>query len=901
VRTSVGGGERTRLTTVPKTERSADAESSDLLERSGQVAALDEALAAVVKDSRGRVQFVGGEAGVGKTALLRHFCDARGESARVLWGSCDSLFTPRPLGPLQDVAEQTQGELQALVETAPRPDDVATTLIRELTARAPTILVLEDLHWADEATLDVVRLLGRRIETVPTLVLASYRDDELDRGHPLRVVLGELAAARGVSRLSVPPLSAAGVAKLAEPHGFDPDELFRTTGGNSFFVTEVLAAGRDEMPSTVRDAVLARVARLSPEARTVVEAVAVAPQEMEHWLVDAVAGDAGQRLDDCLAAGVLVPRPGAVAFRHELARLAVEESLPPNARIALHSLALAALTSPPKGLPDVARLAHHADAAGDDEAVQRFAPEAAVRAAALGAHREAASQYARALRFAEGLALDERARLLGCHARECTLIGEWTEAIAVHREALECHRSLADARAEGNTLREMAWVLWAVGHTPEAEAAASRAVDVLESGGRNRDLILAYCGRSDLYRYARDFEQAVDSGARALKLAREIDDSDAVVHAVTTMAMAEYMGDVDRGREQLEYSIKLAREAGLEQLAVNAMCILVFGAVDARLHTLAASHIDAAITYCSEHDLGGFQPFMIVMRAQVELEQGRLSHAAESASAVVAGVTSGSPSGRGIGPGTAYALAVIGRVRARRGEPEAWAPLDEALRLAEGREELIRLKPVAVARAEAAWLEGRDELVPAATDAAFALAQRVDDDWAIGELAYWRWRAGIEEEVPAGAAEPYAAQIAGDWRRAAELWTELGCPYETALALADSDDDGLMREALESLQQLGARPAAAIVARRLRERGARGLPRGPRPRTRENVANLTPRQVEVLELVSHGLHNGEIAERLFLSERTVDHHVSAILGKLGVASRGQAAAEAARLGIAGPS
>ena len=191
----MAGGERHRLTTVPKTDRSADAESSDLLERSGQVAALDEALAVVVGSSRGRLAFVGGEAGVGKTALLRRFCDARGESARVLWGSCDALFTPRPLGPLQDVAQQTQGELQALVETAARPHDVATTLIRELTARAPTILVLEDLHWADEATLDVVRLLGRRVETVPALVLVSYRDDELDRGHPLRVVLGELAAA----------------------------------------------------------------------------------------------------------------------------------------------------------------------------------------------------------------------------------------------------------------------------------------------------------------------------------------------------------------------------------------------------------------------------------------------------------------------------------------------------------------------------------------------------------------------------------------------------------------------------------------------------------------------------------------------------------------------------------
>src|SRR5215217_5172945 len=328
--------------------------------------------------SRGRMELVGGEAGVGKTTLLRRFCDQQGHSARVLWGACDALFTPRPLGPLQDVAQQTQRELKGLVDSAARPHDVTAALIQELTERAPTILVLEDLHWADEATLDVLRLLGRRIETVPALVLATYRDDELDRGHPLRLVLGELATVSTVSRLTVPPLTAAGVASLAGP-GFNADELYRTTAGNPFFVTEVLAGGEDEIPPTVRDAVLARVARVSPGARTVVEAVAVAPPQMELWLVEGLADDA---LEECLASGILVARPGAVAFRHELARIAVEESLPPNRRAALNAKALATLTRSARAQPDMARLAHHAEAAGDEQAVLRFAPEAAGRAAA---------------------------------------------------------------------------------------------------------------------------------------------------------------------------------------------------------------------------------------------------------------------------------------------------------------------------------------------------------------------------------------------------------------------------------------------------------------------------------------------------------------------------------------
>jgi len=858
--------------------------STELLERQGELDALAALLDDVREQRRGWLVLVAGEAGVGKTALLRRFCDERRSSARILWGACDALYTPSPLGPLIEVAESSGGEVEALVRGAAKPYEVATALMHELGRHAPSVLVLEDVHWADEATLDVVRLLGRKVEGVPALLLVSYRD-ELDRVHPLRVLAGELSTSRAVRRLRVDPLSPEAVARLAEPHGVDAVALYRNTGGNPFFVTEVLAGADAEIPNTVRDAVLARAARLSPEARDLLEAVAAVPPRGETWLLEALAPEAIDRVEECLASGMLSSGPEGVVFRHELARLAIEESLPSDRRVILHRKALGALAAPPTGSPDLARLSHHAEAAGDAEAVLRFAPEAAVRAASLGAHREAAAQFARALRFGDHLQLEERAELLGRRAAECYLADENDEAIEAQRAALQCYRKLGDRRREGDSLRSLSEILWCPGRVAESQRAGREAVAILEELPPGRELALAY-GNLPI------FEGDFASSQRALELAERLDDTQIVVRTLASLGFGESLRCMSEGVERLTRALQLAGRAGMYEDVARAFDYLALAFVHTRSYASATEYLDAGTRYCSEHGLELYRLYLLAYRARSELDRGQWADAAATAAAVV-NVPRASTMPRTI------AQVVLGLVRARRGDPGQTAPLEEAWALSESTGESLRFEPAAAARAEAAWLEGKHEAVAGFTQTALELATRDKLPWAIGELASWRWRAGIEEAVPDQAAEPYAVQIAGDWSRAAELWTDLGCPYEAALALADADEEEPLRRALDELQHLGARPAAAIVARRLRSGGATGLPRGPRPTTEVNPVGLTAREMEVLALVAQGLRNAEIAEHLVLAAKTVDHHVSAILRKLDVRTRGQASAEAIRLGLIG--
>jgi len=865
------------------------AELANLLEREHELGRLADELTAVEAGS-GRLVLLHGEAGVGKTALVRSFCEARASTHRVLIGICDPLFTPRPLGPFFDVASEVGHELEAAVRSADASYDVTAALVRDLRARAPTILVVEDAHWADEATLDVLKLLSRRIDDLPALVIVTHRDDELEVTHPLRHLLGNLVSAPGIRRISVERLSADAVAALAGPHGIDPNELYRKTAGNPFFVTEVLGAPCDELPATVRDAVLARAARLPAGPRALLEAVAIARSDAELWLLEALAPGEVGTLAECLASGMLVPRPEGVGFRHELARLTIEESIPPDRRLALHRAALAALATPAGGAADLARLAHHAEEAGDAEAVLRYAPAAGKRAAEVGSHREAAAQYARAIRFADSLDGQARAELHRRRAAECYLTDQHEDAIESAEAAIACYRELGDRLGEGRSILFLSRIAWCPGRTDEANRAAREAIEILEELPAGRDLADAYANLGTLLRDRDDRQGAIEWATRSRRLADELGEVNIAGGQVISLALAEALYGTPGAMERLQDAAAEVQLVGSPDLTSWGHMATARAAVRARRYGIAQEAIDAGLRHVGEQGYLLWRLYFLSYRTRVELDEGRWSEAVETARLIL--------QERWIStlPRT-VAQTVLGLVRARRGDPGVWSALDDAWALAAHTEEPDRIVPVAAARAEAAWLEGRDDDVRKLTEAAYQLALQRGVAGFTGELAVWRRRAGILEPAPASAG-PHAAELAGEWARAADAWRELGCLYEAALALGETDDEHTLRTALEELTALGARPAESIVARRLRRHGS--VPRGPRAATRENPAGLTRRELEVFTLLARGLRNADIAERLVLSPRTVDHHVGAILRKLGVSTRAQAALAATRLGVLEP-
>ena len=865
----------------------------ELLERTSFLQTLGE-YAGEARRGDGRLVLVSGESGIGKTALIETF-QQQVKGARWLWGACDGLLTPRPLGPLFDIGAQVGGELDSLCRRGAQRDQLFGAFLAEIQAPGSlTVAAIEDVHWADEATIDLLSFLGRRLGRMNVLLLATYRDDEVGDDHPLRLVLGNLATQRATRRMRLPRLSPEAVRALAADRDVDAGELYRVTGGNPFYVSEILASGWPSVPPTVRDAVGARLARSSPGTRRAVETAAVMGTRVNRALLSSVLDGSFAAVDECVTTGILVPDGTGLRFRHELVRMAVETSIAPHRKAELHAWLLAVLEE--GGDADPALLAHHADGAGDQAAVLRHAPDAARRSSRLGAHREAAAQYGRALRFAD---TGDQPTLAALHegiADEHALLDRWEETEGALNAALDLRRGLGDQLKVSEDLRRLSTTLWRLCRGEESGRAAAEAVRVLQGLPPGPELAWAYAALGVHHLTLGAFGDGMRTVDKARALGEQLEEPDLVSYALnaTGLILAERGQD---GIGTLEQALQIALASDLQEAAGRAHSSLQEAAV--RLNRFADSerYFAAGMAYCEDRELGVFSLCLLGWRPCALLLTGRWDEAVQAGTSML-----GAP---GISPvNQINPLRVLGTIRGRRGEAGAWGLLDEALALAEGTGEPQWIVPVRTAQAELRWVAGQPGLAAEEVMAAYDLAIGLPDPWTLGSAAIWlrRLRAVADPpsglpEPPAGLPEPFARELAGDWRGAATTWDRLQRPYDAALVNLGSPDEAALREALKTLDDLGARAAATAARRRMKELGIRAIPRGPRAATRAAPAGLTAREQEILALLSEGLPNREISRRLVISQRTVDHHVSAVLAKIGVSSRTEAAREAARMGI----
>lgn len=869
------------------------ADVARLIERDEHLKILGDILRRAL-DSSGRVVVVSGEAGIGKTSLLRSFVTEQHRTSSTYWGSCDALFTPRPLGPLQDIAIRLDAKLAHQLETGAEPGTIFARLLAVLEAHAQLpILVFEDVHWADRATLDLIKFLGRRITSVRALLLLSLRSDEVTRGHPISRVLGEFSPT-AIQRLEIAPLTVDGVRQLAKGSSLDPEHLHRTTGGNPFFVSELISSGSDmrSLPASIIDALRSLRTRIGKSANAALEVVSIFPSPPSDWLLARTLGKASMRsFDECVAAGLLVRgENGALHFRHELARLAVLEDVSAWRRRSLHAKAVNALREAREAGHAVqnSHIIHHAASAGDGREVLRLAPLAAADAARMGAHAQAAAQLSAALGYVDLATPEEGAQLYESWSYEAALAVKIDEKIIDARhQAIRLWRSIGRQEKIGLNLRWLARLHWYRGEAQVADKYLTEALAVLEALPPGPELAMAYAIRSQMLMLHRRSKEAIKWGNRAIALARSCDATETLVHALNTVGTSKMYAGHSSGMSMLEESLARSLEHGLHEQAARAYTNITSCAVQRKDFAVAEAFSTRGIKFDSEHDLDAWTHYLVGYQAQMRLDQGRLTEARDIAESVHRlehlTLLMRMP-----------AANVITLALARLGDDNDHERLERVLADATSIGELQYLVPARLALIEASWLRGDAERCRKHILALSELPLFRLNPWNFGDVAVWFHRCdmlavyrGKKQPLP----PPRQFEIAGRHREAADALLSMGMRYDAAMALAHTNEDAAtaLVKALQLFEEMGARSGIAFVRRRAASLGMlKQLPRpkrGPYAKSRSHPLGLTGREVQILRYVKEGLSNREISAKLRRSERTVEHHISAVLAKLGARNR----------------
>ncbi|MEX2424297.1 MAG: AAA family ATPase [Acidimicrobiia bacterium] len=856
---------------------------ASLIERDEHLQALGDAISE--SSDAGCVVLVSGEAGFGKTSLLDTALEILDHRFRVLITACEPIGIPVAFAPLYDLLDELPDDVRRdLRSGAGRPAVNAGML--DLVKNDRLVIVFEDMHWGDEATMGLIRYLGRRISATNSVLIVTYRSEEVDLTHPLRLVIADLG--RSAKRIELPPLTPAGVTQLAEGIDIDPVQVHAATLGNPFFVEELLRHPDSDLPPTIGNAVLAGAAQLPEPGMEMLQLVALSPDGVTLDFLISQAPGAGECLDLAIQRRLLVAERGHVRCRHDIIRESLIHALTPVRSRRLHRTLLAHLESEAGVAADIAKLAFHSIGAGEDEKAARYSLQAARQSARVGAHRQAAFHYSHALEFRGSISPDTLHEALLEAATEHCLINDFQAASDLARLRLEWTANSVEAA------RARAWLAYFQSRENDLIACrreACLAIEVLRHEPASEELALALSVTAWVDLVEADWTAAMANGDEAATLAHAVAATGVEVHAATTAGTARTMVGDPTGLAQLEHAVALGIAEQVGEFAARALNNV--GLISLRRGRLdeARDCFDRLIEYALTNELDAWYIAGIATRAWINVAAGRWNDADRDLEAALGQRTCVQTE--------VESLVAAAMLRVRRGDPGSADLINDALERIEGSTDQELLIIGCALAMEGAWVG----IVPVAEaadrySALMGSATLLQDHSGRAMLAFWARR--LDLEPPEGRiVGPAGFEWSGDVAGAVSSWEASGYRLHAAITRACLPN-GRLEAVLSELTGMGAEGTLRGLRRELQRRGVRHIPRGENASTRENPAGLTRRQAEVLSLMAAGCSNVAIADALFITPKTASHHVSAVLSKLNASSRLQAVATATANGWTRP-
>jgi DNA-binding CsgD family transcriptional regulator len=860
----------------------------ELIERAGFLASMQQTFQNV-DAGEGHCIFVSGEAGIGKTSLVKKFCNTLKNRYNIYQGTCDALFSPRPLAPLYDILLQVWNNLPEYSTDIRERTKLFTEFFFEIkNKKEVSVIVFEDIHWADEATLDFIKFFARRITQLQCLFILTYRDNEIDSRHPLRNTLGQLNP-DSFTRLQLLPLSKEAVEKMAEEKGYKGEDVYTISGGNPFYVNEILASYSLGVPDNIKDSILSVYNRVDGKTKEVWQILAVLPTGLETKYLEKMEPCYAPEIETSLELKILVPKNDVIFFKHELFRRTIESALSPLLKINLNKRILDLFQDSFEKNGEIERIIHHAKNANEYVIVERYSPLAAKRAACIGAHIEAAKLYLTAIEYYRDSDKDKLIELYECYAYECYLTNQVKEAIIYEQKSLNLLKEKNDVEKIGNSMRFLSRLWWYNGNRKKAETFAGEAIDILSKQPSSSAKAMAFSNMSHLKMLADQTDECIHWGNKAIAMAKELGNEEILSHALNNV------GDVrmripsskQKGIELLKQSLEIALKNSYHEHAARAYSNLISSAIVVKEYALAKEILDTGIPYCEERNLDSWTTLMLSEKARLNFETGNWKEAFHIADNLI-------KNEERIPLAKINALMVVTRIKTRRGDGDILPLLLEAKAIALEAMELQSIIPAIVSSLEYEWITAKNILEKKVLDDVINMVYEMGNIYTNSEFAYWLAKTGKQVIQLREIYEGYDMSNLAKAHKAAALWKQLCCPYEEALALFEGNETD-KKLAIEVMHNLGADAVYEKMKFKMRASGIKSIPRGMRQSTKSNPANLTTRELDILQLLKEGLQNKEIGERLFISPKTVDHHISSIFFKLDVNSRTKAVQEAARM------